>query len=66
MDNSGESGDDAGPHGTAGYFTTSGVPANYIGVQSDDLEGMDPFFYLSIPKMPILSSNYYILTHKFK
>ncbi|KAK0089558.1 hypothetical protein PV325_006687 [Microctonus aethiopoides] len=38
MDNSGESGDDAGPHGTAGYFTTSGVPANYIGVQSDDLE----------------------------
>lgn len=38
MDNSGESGDDAGPQGTSGYFTTSGVPTNYIGVQSDDLE----------------------------
>ncbi|XP_034944052.1 nuclear transcription factor Y subunit B-4 [Chelonus insularis] len=38
MENSGESADDTGPQSASSYFTSSGVPANYIGVQSDDLE----------------------------
>ncbi|XP_057330651.1 uncharacterized protein LOC130671002 [Microplitis mediator] len=37
MDNSGESGDDTNPPATS-YYTSSGMPANYVGVQSDDLE----------------------------
>ncbi|XP_074094217.1 nuclear factor Y-box B [Cotesia typhae] len=37
MDNSGESGDDTNPQPTS-YYTGSGMPANYVGVQSDDLE----------------------------
>lgn len=38
MENSGESGDDGGPQGGTNFFT-GGVSGNYIGVQSDDLEG---------------------------
>lgn len=40
MENSGDSGDETGPQGGTSYFTSGAVAGNYIGVQSDDLEGM--------------------------
>lgn len=40
MENSGESGDDGGPLGTSAFLSGPGVGASYIGVQSDDLEGI--------------------------